>query len=77
MGFGRRAPSKSQEQIDAEAAEKARLAKEKEAQEAYEANERRITEQGLRGFRSLMSEEEGGVNFQGKVKKMGSGSIRY
>ena len=77
MGFGRRRPSKSQERIDAEAAEKARLAKEKEAQEAYSANEKRITDQGLRGIRSLMTEEEGGLNLQGKVKKMGSGSIRY
>ena len=77
MGFSRRAPKKSQELIDAEAAEKARLAKEKEAQEAYSANEKRITDQGLRGIRSLMTEEEGGLNLQGKVKKMGSGSIRY
>lgn len=78
MGFGRRrTPSKSQEQLDAEAAEKARLAKEKEAQEAYAANEKRITAQGLRGFRSLMTEDEGGADFRGKVKKMGSGSIRY
>tara|TARA_B100000287_G_scaffold419192_1_gene457105 strand:+ start:431 stop:664 length:234 start_codon:yes stop_codon:yes gene_type:complete len=76
MGFGRRTPQKSQEQIDAEAAEKARLAKEKEAQEAYTANEKRITDQNLRGFRSLLSEDEGGVDFRGKVKKMGSGSIR-
>ena len=77
MGFGRRTPRKSQEQLDAEAAEKARIKKEKEFQDAQNANEKRITDQGLRGFRSLMSEEEGGVNFQGKVKKMGSGSIRY
>ena len=77
MGFGRKAPRKSQEQLDAEAAEKARLKKEKEFQDAQTANEKRITDQGLRGFRSLMSEDEGGVNFQGKVKKMGSGSIRY
>tara|TARA_X000001382_G_C3144473_1_gene170775 strand:- start:641 stop:874 length:234 start_codon:yes stop_codon:yes gene_type:complete len=77
MGFGRRRPSKSQEQIDAENAEKARLAKEKEAQEAYSANEKRITDQNLRGIRSLMTEDEGGLNLQGKVKKMGSGSIRY
>ena len=75
MGFGRRTPQKSQEQIDAEAAEKARLAKDKETQEAYSANEKRITNQNLRGFRSLLSEDEGCIDLRGKVKKMGSGSI--
>ena len=79
MGFGRRkAPRKSQEQLDAEAAEKARLAKEKEAQEFATAEQKRIQSQSLRGFRSLLSEQEGGLNLGGKVKKMGSGqSIRY
>ena len=77
MGFGRRTPRKSQEQLDAEAAEKARLKKEKEAQEFATAEQKRIQAQNLSGFRSLLSEEEGGLNLQGKVKKMGSGSIRY
>ena len=78
MGFGRRTPRKSQEQLDAEAAEKARLKKEKEAQEFATAEQKRIQAQNLGGFRSLLSEEEGGLNLQGKVKKMGSGqSIRY
>ena len=78
MGFGRRRPRKSQEQLDAEAAEKARLKKEKEAQEFATAEQKRIQAQNLSGFRSLLSEQEGGLNLQGKVKKMGSGkSIRY
>tara|TARA_Y100001970_G_scaffold81055_1_gene102822 strand:- start:405 stop:638 length:234 start_codon:yes stop_codon:yes gene_type:complete len=77
MGFGRRTPRKSQEQLDAEAAERARLAKEKEAQEFATAEQKRIQSQNLSGFRSLLSEDEGGLNLQGKVKKMGSGSIRY
>mgnify|MGYP001202809215 FL=1 len=77
MGFGRRTPRKSQEQLNAEAAEKARLKKEKEAQEFATAEQKRIQKHNLGGFRSLLSEQEGGLNLGGKVKKMGSGSIRY
>ena len=76
MGFGRRTP-KSPELSEAQLAEQAKLKKEKEAQEAKAADDKRISEQGLRGFRSLISEDEDGVDYRGKVKKMGSGSIRY
>ena len=66
------------ENIDFYGEEKlAKLKKEKEAQEFATAEQKRIQAQNLSGFRSLLSEEEGGLNLQGKVKKMGSGSIRY
>ena len=70
MGFGRRrAPQKSQEQIDAENAEKARIKKEKEALDFKESENKRFTTENLRGYRSL-TKSEGTTGFRNK--KMGS-----
>jgi len=70
MGFGRRrAPQKSQEQIDAENVEKARIKKEKEALDFKESENKRFTTENLRGYRSL-TKSEGTTGFRNK--KMGS-----
>tara|TARA_R100001443_G_C3343412_1_gene175001 strand:- start:889 stop:1104 length:216 start_codon:yes stop_codon:yes gene_type:complete len=70
MGFGRkRAPQKSQEQIDAENAEKTRIQKEKEALDFKESENKRITTENLRGYRSL-TKSEGTTGFRNK--KMGT-----
>tara|TARA_Y100001968_G_C18899084_1_gene499829 strand:- start:47 stop:262 length:216 start_codon:yes stop_codon:yes gene_type:complete len=70
MGFGRRkAPKKSQEQIDAENAEKARIQKEREALDFKESENKRYMTENLMGYRSL-TKSEGTRGF--RSKKMGS-----
>tara|TARA_R100001198_G_C5192305_1_gene184492 strand:- start:234 stop:455 length:222 start_codon:yes stop_codon:yes gene_type:complete len=72
MGFSRR---KSPELTAQQQAEQARLAKEKEAQEFALKEQKRLREKNLVGFRSLISEEESGLDLRGKTKNMGK-SIR-
>ena len=70
MGFGRRrAPKKSQEQIDAENAEKARIQKEREAIDFKESENKRYVTENLMGYRSLTN-SQGTRGF--RSKKMGS-----
>ena len=70
MGFGRRrAPKKSQEQIDAENAEKARIQKEREALDFKESENKRYVTENLMGYRSL-TKSEGTRGF--RSKKMGN-----
>ena len=71
MGFGRRktAPQKSQEQIDAELAENARIKKEKEYLDHKESENKRYVTENLRGYRSL-TKSSGTTGFRNK--KMGN-----
>lgn len=68
MGFGRRrAPQKSQEQTDAELAEKARLKKERDYLDKKESENKRYVTENLTGYRSL-TKSEGTRGFRSKKK---------
>lgn len=67
-------PGESQETKDLKEAEKARLAKEEELDEARKRDTERKRKANLLGTRSLQDEEISG--FSGYRRKMGAGSIR-